>query len=148
MKVFIADDSPVVRSRLVRMLSEYPNVEVIGQAGDAPEAVEAIDRLQPDVLILDIRMPSGSGIDVLQAVKSHQPSLLVIMLTNYPYPQYRAKSLEAGADYFFDKASEFEKITDLFEGWTYNNPRPIRLATRNLSVEQPLAGGRVPKTPI
>jgi len=115
MKVFIADDSTVLRDRLIEMLSELPGLEIIGHAQAVPEACASIKNLNPDVVILDIRMPGGSGIDVLQDIKKDKQSPLVIILTNYPYPQYRKKCLELGADYFFDKSTEFEKVTELFK---------------------------------
>ena len=113
MKVFIADDSTVLRERLVEMLSELPGIEIIGQAQDVVEALTSIKKLNPDVVILDIRMPGGSGLDVLQDIKKDKQAPLVIVLTNYPYPQYRKKCLGLGADYFFDKSTEFEKITEV-----------------------------------
>jgi DNA-binding NarL/FixJ family response regulator len=115
MKVFIADDSAVLRERLIEMLSEIPEVEIMGHAQDVPEAIACIKDLNPDVVILDIRMPGGSGIDVLQDIKKEKQSPMVIVLTNYPYPQYRKKCLGLGADYFFDKSTEFDKVTELFK---------------------------------
>jgi len=113
MKVFIADDSAAVVERLITMLSELPQVEIMGQAQDALEAIKAIRQLNPDVVILDIRMPGGNGIDVLKDIKSNKPAPVVIMLTNYPYPQYRRKCKALGADFFFDKSTEFEKVTEV-----------------------------------
>jgi DNA-binding NarL/FixJ family response regulator len=115
MKIFIADDSAVVRERLKEMLSEIPEVKIIGQAEDGLQATNLIEELNPDVVVLDIRMPRGNGIDVLEKIKKNNPALIVIMLTNYPYPQYRKKCMKAGADYFFDKSSEFEKVTEVLE---------------------------------
>ncbi len=115
MKVFIADDSLVLRERLAEMLSELPDVEILGYAQDVPEALTAIKTLHPDVVILDIRMPGGSGMDVLQDIKKDKQTPLVIILTNYPYPQYRKKCMDLGADFFFDKSTEFEKVTALFK---------------------------------
>jgi len=66
-------------------------------------------------VILDIRMPGGSGIDVLEDIKKINAAPIVIILTNYPYPQYRKKCMAAGADYFFDKSSEFEKVTEVLK---------------------------------
>jgi len=109
MKVFIADDSPIVRERLGSLVGEVKGVEVIGQAGDVAEALAGIRRLRPDVVILDIQMPGGSGIEVLRQVKGEHRNFVAIMLTNYPYPQYRKRCMEAGADFFFDKSSEFEE---------------------------------------
>jgi len=115
MKVFIADDSQVMRERVIDMISELPEIEIIGQAEDGIQATNLITELNPDVVILDIRMPRGNGIDVLQKIKKDNPTLVVIMLTNYPYPQYQKKCMKAGADYFFDKATEFEKVTEVLK---------------------------------
>jgi DNA-binding NarL/FixJ family response regulator len=118
MKVFIADDSQVLRERLHEMLSELPGVEIMGYAQDVPEALTSIKALKPDVVILDIRMPGGSGVDVLQDIKKEEKTPMVIVLTNYPYPQYRKKCMELGADFFFDKSAEFEKVTAIFKQLT------------------------------
>ena len=67
------------------------------------------------MVILDIRMPGGSGIDVLKRVKQGEVTPMVIILTNYPYPGYRQKCLQAGADFFLDKSTEFDQIPKLFE---------------------------------
>ena len=115
MRVFIADDSQIMRERLKEMLSETPGVEIIGEAGQGGEAIRDIIESKPDVVILDIRMPGGNGIDVLQAIKKGDPAPTVIMLTNYPYPQYRKKCMGLGADYFFDKYSEFERLMEMIE---------------------------------
>lgn len=115
LKVFIADDSLIVRERLVTMLDELAGIEITGQAENVTEAISAIRRLQPDVVILDIRMPGGSGIDVLQNIKQEEAAPIIIILTNYPYPAYRQKCLQAGADFFLDKSNEFDQIPALFE---------------------------------
>jgi DNA-binding NarL/FixJ family response regulator len=114
-KVFIADDSLIVQEHLVTLLNELSEVEIVGQAETVVEAISAIGKLQPDVVILDIRMPDGSGIAVLQSIKQDKPAPVVIVLTNYPYPAYRQKCLQAGADFFLDKSTEFDQIPALFE---------------------------------
>jgi len=111
--VFIVDDSPVVRDRLATMISELPNVEVVGQADIAFEAIYSIRRLRPAVVVLDISMPGGSGMYVLETVKKDRPIPVVIMLTNFAHEQYRQKCLQLGADYFFDKSTEFERVTEV-----------------------------------
>ena len=115
MKVFIADDSAELRERIVDMISEEESIEMVGQAENVPEAVTAIRKLKPDVVILDIRMPGGCGIDVLNTIEKDGCTPIIIMLTNYPYPQYRKKCFDAGADFFFDKSSEFEKVIDVLQ---------------------------------
>ena len=112
MKVFIADDSKIFRDRLKEMLSELTEVEIIGEAENILETTKRIRKLNPDVVILDIRMPDGSGIDVLKHIKKNNQAPAVIMLTNYPYPQYRKKCMELGADYFFKKSDEIEEVLE------------------------------------
>ena len=113
--VFIADDSRIVREHLVTMLEELAGIEVVGQADNVAEAIKAISKLRPDAVILDILMPGGSGIEVLENIKQAGAGPLVIILTNYPYPVYRQKCMQAGADFFLDKSSEFDQIPELFE---------------------------------
>jgi len=110
MKILIADDSLVVRDRLVTLLTEVHGVEVVGQAKDAMEARNLAEELRPDVAILDIRMPKGSGADVVRDLKKLSPTPKVIILTNYPHPENRKKCIDRGADYFFDKSTEFKKV--------------------------------------
>ncbi len=113
MRVFIADDSSVVRERLANMLSEIEGLEIIGEAPDGLEARDAVLEQKPDVVILDLRMPWRNGLDVLRDIKEGSPESKVVILTNYPYPQYRRRCMEEGADYFFDKSSEFEKVPEV-----------------------------------
>jgi DNA-binding NarL/FixJ family response regulator len=117
-KVFIVDDSAVLRERLITILSDLKGIEIIGQAKGPLEAQEAIPNLNPDVVILDIRMPGGNGIDVLENIKKGKSPPIVIMFTNYPYPQYRKKYMDAGADFFFDKSTEFDKIFEILKKLT------------------------------
>ena len=97
------------------MLSELSEeIHIVGQAQDASAAMVAVRELHPDVVILDIQMPGGSGLDVLQAIKEDRADTIVMILTNYPYPQYRQKCLEGGAAFFFDKSTEFEQVPAVF----------------------------------
>jgi DNA-binding NarL/FixJ family response regulator len=114
-RIFIADDSLIVRERLVTMLDELAGIEIVGQAENVTEAVSGIRDLQPDVVTLDIGMPGGSGIKVLQNIKQAGAGPMVIILTNFPYPGYRQRYLRAGADFILDKSTEFDQIPDLLE---------------------------------
>lgn len=115
LKVFIVDDSKLVSDRLISMISDIPGIEIVGQASNAQEAIGSIQKQKPDVVVLDIRMPGGNGFDVLEKIKKDKPALLIIMLTNYPYPQYRKKCMDAGADFFFDKSTEFHKVIEVLK---------------------------------
>jgi len=123
--VFIVDDSPVVRDRLVALISELPNVEVVGQADIAFEAINSIRQLRPSVVVLDISMPGGSGMYVLETIKKDRPGPVVIMLTNFAHDQYRQKCLQLGADYFFDKSTEFERVTEVLRQIPGNGNREV-----------------------
>ena len=115
LKVFISDDSATVRERLVNMALDLPEIVVVGQAQDASGSLAAIRQTRPDVVILDIRMPGGNGIEVLRRLKKMNPAPRVIMLTNFAYAQYRRKCKEAGADFFLDKSTEFDQIPQTLE---------------------------------
>jgi DNA-binding NarL/FixJ family response regulator len=110
MRVFIVDDSKVVVERLADLLNEVPGVELVGRASDVPGAIHLIPKANPDVIVLDLQMPGGSGLEVLRSIRVSHPSLWVLVCTNYPYPQYREECISAGANYFLDKSAEFEKI--------------------------------------
>ena len=112
MRVFIADNSMPILERLKVMLSDLSEIEIIGEAKDGIGAIKAVRELNPDVVILDIKMPGVDGIDVLNYIKNNTQNVTVIMLTNYPYPQYRRKCMELGADYFFKKSTEFENVME------------------------------------
>ncbi len=110
MKIFVVDDSPIIRERLKRMLAEELHIDAIGEAGDARQAIDAILEQKPDVVLLDIHLLNGNGIDVLENVKKAHPAPAVIILTDYPFPEYRARCLDAGADFFFIKSTEFDQV--------------------------------------
>ncbi len=120
MRLFIADDSEILRTRLIDMLSEIEGLEIIGQAQNSFDAIQLIQKLNPHVVILDIRMPQVNGIKVLKAIKKNNHHLKVIIFTNYPYPQYRKRCLDLGADFFFDKSTEFEKLIDTVKYLTHD----------------------------
>ena len=115
MKVLTVDDSKIVCERLQQMLMHIADVEIVGPAHNAQDAITSIAESNPDVVILDIRLPGLSGIDVLKNIRAKKLPIRVIMLTNYPYPQYRKKCEELGADYFFDKVTEIEEISNVIE---------------------------------
>jgi DNA-binding NarL/FixJ family response regulator len=116
MKAFLVDDSAVVLEKLAAMISGIDGVEVAGQAMNAHDAIQSIVKLKPDLVLLDIRLNGGgNGMEVLKRIKKEMPPPIVIMLTNYPYPQYREKCRALGADYFFDKVTEIEKVYDTFK---------------------------------
>ena len=113
MKILIADDSAMVCDRLASILSPIEGVSVVGAAHDISGAIDRIEKLRPEVVILDICMPGGTGFEVLYKVRKMDLNPVIIMLTNYPFPQYREKCIAEGADFFFDKSTELEKVIDV-----------------------------------
>ena len=115
MRLFIADDSEILRERLVESISEIERVEIVGEEEGSTKAIEAVERLNPDLVIMDIKMPGGNGISALEALKKKKTPPIIIMFTNYPYLQYRKKCMDMGADYFFYKVTEFEKLISVIK---------------------------------
>jgi DNA-binding NarL/FixJ family response regulator len=126
MKVLIVDDSKIVCKGLQQMLSNIADVEIVGQAHNSQDVFTSISESNPDVVILDIRLPGRSGIDVLKDIREKKLTTRVIMLTNYPYPQYRKKCEELGADYFFDKVTEIEEIPRVIEELAKNKLENVK----------------------
>jgi DNA-binding NarL/FixJ family response regulator len=116
MRVLIVDDSEALVARLKSRLAAIAGLEITGYAANVPDAVEEIRKVKPDVVILDISMPGGSGIDVLESVEKNQFQPIVIMLSNFSGPQYRRKCLQGGARFFFDKSAEFHKVAEVLRG--------------------------------
>ena len=118
MNVFIVEDSAVMRENLQTMLSDFSNVEIVGHAADESGAIAQIEATLPDVVILDLNLESGSGINVLKNVKKHHPEIKVIVLTNYTDDHYADACKRANADYFFDKSFQFMKVHDVLAEWS------------------------------
>ena len=115
MKVFIVEDSEVVRKNLQTMLSGISGVAVAGHAVGEAGAIECIDSLLPDVVILDLHLQHGSGLNVLLNIKKYHAATKVIVLTNYANESYISRCRQAGADYFFDKSFQFRLVGEVLE---------------------------------
>ncbi len=111
--IFIVDDSEIVRDRITSMLSEVPAVDIVGYADNLLSAMKGIIKSNPDVVIMDILLIGGSGIQVLKNIRRKKITAKVIMLTNYAQEEYREKCFEEGADYFFDKSIEFDRVINV-----------------------------------
>ena len=117
MKVFVVEDSAAVRERLVEMIREVKDIEVVGEAATYDTAVAGIIDTRPDVAVLDIKLAneSGSGIDALIEVRKTLPGIRAIVLSNYTTPQHLKASADAGAEYFLDKSIDFERVGEILE---------------------------------
>jgi len=112
-EVFIVDDVPSMRERLRELVGEVPDVDVVGDAGTPTDAIAGILAKRPSCVLLDYQLIGGTGLDVLRAVHERSPGTVFVVLTNHPDPQYRRACMDAGADHFFDKSTEFERIADV-----------------------------------
>ena len=106
------------KSREIRLLRgdvEGQRETLARQTGKPEQRPQRVRLLTvPDAVVLDIQMPCGTVLDVLKNIKRDGAGPLVIVFTNFPYPQYRKRAMESGAEFFFDKTTEFEKLRELF----------------------------------
>lgn len=119
--IAIIDDSDIIRQRIADKLSTMNGLEVVWQAEDLPGSYESLNKQKPDAVILDIQLPSGNGIEFLEHIKKLHKDIITIMLTNYPINQFRKKCSDAGADFFFDKSTEFDKVFCVLKAMTNGN---------------------------
>lgn len=111
-RVMVADDSEIIRERTVALLIGE-GAEIVAEAADGIEAIEHARSLSPDLVVLDIRMPRMSGLEVLAQIKSWDPAPVVVVITNYAFSAYRSRCAELGADHFLDKSTEFERLREI-----------------------------------
>lgn len=121
MNVFIVEDSEAMRESLRSMLSEFHDVKIVGYAADEAGAIEHINVMLPDVVILDLNLLSGSGVAVLKNIKKHHPEIKVMVLTNCNGELYVDACKRANADYFFDKSFQFMQVREVFLDWSHTS---------------------------
>src|SRR5690349_3990073 len=112
-KIVIVDDHLLIRKGLQLMLEEQGNTfEVVGHAADGRAAIEVVNQMQPDVVLMDIRMPLLDGIGALEYIRSHWPYIAVLLLTTYEEDELMIRGLQAGArGYLLKQASAETLIT-------------------------------------
>ncbi len=116
LRVLLIEDSPLIRERLAESLTTPGRVVIIGQADSEQAAIGLLAAGPWDAMVLDLQLRHGTGLGVLRALTARRPpNAKVIVLTNYAFPQYRAKSLALGADYFFDKAREYHRVREVLD---------------------------------
>jgi DNA-binding NarL/FixJ family response regulator len=111
--IFVVEDAPLVRERLLELLGAVPGARVVGHAARADEAIHDILAERPDVVVLDLRLAQGSGFDVLRAVHEAAPEIDCYMLSSFATEPYRRLAARLGARDFFDKTTEFERVRDI-----------------------------------
>jgi two-component system response regulator DevR len=119
LKIFLVEDSPLVRRRIAALIGAIKGVEIVGEAEDAGDALSGIAATDADVVILDLRLTRGGGSDVLAGLARSRQPVITIVLTNYSSAMVREACLSAGANYFFDKLSEFDLARNVIESIAY-----------------------------
>lgn len=109
-RIVVADDHPVVRDGVASTLSSTPGLEVVGQASDGPEAVELVAALEPDVVVMDLRMPGGGGVEAVRELRRRGASARVLVLTTYDTDSDTIAAVEAGATGYLLKDAPTETL--------------------------------------
>lgn len=110
-RVFLADDSGLIRSRVANLLGEH-DMEVVGEAATPQGCIEGILACRPQVVVLDVQLEGGTGLQVLKAVREAAPGIAFVVFSNNAAPAYRKRYLGEGATSFLDKSSDFEQLPD------------------------------------
>lgn len=136
-RVFIADDHPVVRAGIKQILAEAPDIELCGEAESGQEVLDKLGTCKPDVLILDIAMPGRNGIETLKRVTDTSPNIAVIILSMHPEDQYAIRLLKSGASGYLTKecapdqlVSAVRKVTG---GRKYISPALAEILAENIT---------------
>jgi two-component system response regulator DevR len=111
-RVLICDDHEVVREGLRGLLSRQAGMSVVGEAGTVAESIEAAARAKPDVVIMDVRLPDGSGVEACRAIREARPETRVIMLTSYADDEALFASIIAGASGYLLKQTRGQAVVD------------------------------------
>ena len=134
--ILVADDHPVVRQGLRTFLATQDDLEVVGEAATCTEAAERAAELRPDVVLLDLVMPGGDGIDAARRIREASPHSKVIVLTSYPDDATVLPALEAGAAGYLLKDVEPQELAD-----------GVRRVHRGESLLHPAVARRVIRVP-
>lgn len=126
-RVLLADDHPLVRAGVRRVLDAEPHLIVVGEAEDGAQALAAIRTAAPDVLVLDLAMPGVDGLAVLRQAKTIRPALRIVVLTMHASPEYVARAIQSGADGYLLKESAVQDLVSAIEavaaGRAYHSPQ-------------------------
>jgi DNA-binding NarL/FixJ family response regulator len=109
LKVFLADDSAAIRERVAAMLATGKMI-IVGQAETPQGSIDGILSAHPDVVVLDVQLEGGTGLEVLRAVREADPSIAFVVFSNNSAPAYRKRYIGAGATLFLDKSTEFDQL--------------------------------------
>lgn len=131
--MLLVDDHPVVRDGLIRIQELEPRFQIVGDAGTMQAAVEAARQLSPDVILMDVRLPDGDGIDACRQIKAFAPHIRILFLTSYANNRFVLAAIESGAEGYLLKESDTQRIVDaiyaILDGRTVFDPVMARRST-------------------
>ena len=116
--VLIVDDSDIILERMTRMLEETENIQFVAHAGSYHDAIQLLNGVTPDLVLLDIHLPDKSGIELLRIIKEKYRDTIVVMITNNVNDYYRNHCKTLGAEYFVDKSKDFNLIPEIISART------------------------------
>ncbi|MFN0079627.1 MAG: response regulator [Prosthecobacter sp.] len=126
LRVLLVEDSVPVRQRIRSLIEESCPVEIVGETGSASTALALFQVHQPHAVVLDLNLAEGDGVQVLATIKRSHPACVVVVLTNFDIPESRGQCVWLGADHFFHKSSEFERVPEvLAELVCYDAFKPV-----------------------
>lgn len=111
-RVLVVDDHPVVRAGVQHLLANDPEVEIVGEADNGPQALEKVAALQPDLVILDMRLPGSDGVELTRQLRCNYPEVKIVVLTAYRDEEYLLGALRAGAHAYLLKQASHEMLCD------------------------------------
>lgn len=120
MKILLVDDSDLIRFRLVRQIGSLPGVGRVLTASGRMQAQYIVARMRPALVVLDLHLPDGDPVHLIPEFKSTRPDLKVAILTNDATEHNRQRCQQAGADWFFDKSTEFEQLLEQLRQLAHN----------------------------
>jgi DNA-binding NarL/FixJ family response regulator len=115
LRLVVVDDHEVVRQGLVALLDRKPTFQVVGEAGTVAEAIAEVGRLQPDLVVMDVRLPDGSGVEACREIRAEHPETRVIMLTSYPDEEAVLSAIVAGASGYLLKQTRGRDLVAALE---------------------------------
>lgn len=110
--VLLVEDSKPVLQRIRSLIEESVSVEIVGETGMVKEALAFFYDLKPDVIIMDLFLTDGASFPIIAEMKRARPSCVVIVMTHFTIPECRERCNALGADYFFEKSKEFERVPE------------------------------------
>ncbi len=121
-KTMIVDDHTLLRDCLRSQIQQCQDIELVGEAGSAAQLLTQLATARPDVIILDIKLPDGSGTELIPKIKAVRPGCRIVILTMYDHPRYALHAMEQGADGFVVKGASFEELQNAIRSVAAGKP--------------------------